>query len=84
MIISDPHYTLLIHQSMTLDLNGGPLAGGTITVDGVEYIIPQNTLATLPGISVAWGELFVNGTANLPGHVSWQATVCLIANVPSY
>jgi hypothetical protein len=75
---------------MTLDATGGVLAGGTITVDGVTYVVPQNTIATLPSIAVAWGELFMstgvngtsnlpNGTANLPGGVSWQANVRLIS-----
>jgi hypothetical protein len=66
---------------MSLDTAGGVLAGGNITVDGVTYIVPQNTLVTLPAINVAWGELFVNGTPNLPGGVSWQANV---GRIPKY
>lgn len=60
---------------MTLSPTGGPLAGGTITVDGVAITVPQNLLATLPALVVAWSELFINGAPNLPGGVSWEATV---------
>ena len=60
---------------MTLDTTGGPLAGGSITVDGLVITVPANLLATLPAISVAWGELFNNGVANLPGSISWEANV---------
>ncbi|KAH8650499.1 hypothetical protein BGZ60DRAFT_388908, partial [Tricladium varicosporioides] len=62
-------------DSMTLNAAGGPLAGGTITVDGILFTVPQNTLATLPALAVAWGELFTGGVANLPGGVSWEAHV---------
>jgi hypothetical protein len=60
---------------MSLDA-GGPLAGGSITVDGQVYTVPQNLLVTLPSITVAWSELFNNGIANLPGGISWEANVC--------
>lgn len=54
------------NDSLTLDPTGGVLAGGSIVVDGVPYIVPQNLLATLPAIAVAWSEwFFKNGTANL-------------------
>jgi len=59
---------------MTLDA-GGPLAGGSITVDGLAITVPANLLATLPAISVAWSELFNNGVPNLPGSISWEANV---------
>lgn len=62
---------------MTLNSSGGPLAGGTITVDGLTIVVPKNLLATLPSIAVAWGELFNNGAANLPGSISWEANVSL-------
>jgi hypothetical protein len=64
-------------NSMTLDA-GGPLAGGSITVDGLTITVPTNLLATLPAISVAWAELFNNGVPNLPGSISWEATVCCV------
>jgi hypothetical protein len=68
---------------MTLNPTGGVLAGGTIVVDGVTYIVPQNLLATLPATAVAWGELFFkNGTANLPGGISWEANACLALHIP--
>jgi hypothetical protein len=57
---------------MTLNA-GGPLAGGSINVDGQRITVPNNLLATLPSIAVAWGELFKNGVANLPGGISWEA-----------
>lgn len=64
---------------MTLNQTGGLLAGGTITIDGIEIIVPQNLLATLPSITVAWSELFENGTPNLPGSAdtTWEALVSL-------
>ena len=65
---------------MTLDA-GGPLAGGSITVDAQRVTVPKNLLATLPSITVAWGELFNNGVANLPGGISWEANVSLSAYV---
>ncbi|TKA55678.1 hypothetical protein B0A49_10597, partial [Cryomyces minteri] len=54
-------------NGMTLDPSGGTLAGGSITVDGVAITVPTNLLATLPAITVAWGELFNNGVPDLPG-----------------
>ncbi|KAJ7101874.1 hypothetical protein C8R44DRAFT_716280 [Mycena epipterygia] len=64
-------------DTMTLNAGGDPLAGGTLTVNGFNIIIPKNTLVTLPSITVAWSELFVNGQPDLPllGTVSWEATV---------
>ncbi|KAJ7670518.1 hypothetical protein B0H17DRAFT_198484 [Mycena rosella] len=55
----------------------GPLVGGTLTVNGFVITVPNNTLVTLPSITVAWSELFVNKKPNLPllGSVSWEATV---------
>ncbi|CAL3962328.1 unnamed protein product [Diplocarpon coronariae] len=61
-------------NSMSLDA-GGALAGGSITVDGQKIVVPKNLLATLPSITVAWGELFKDGAANLPGSISWEANV---------
>ncbi|KAI9053525.1 hypothetical protein LZ554_002480 [Drepanopeziza brunnea f. sp. 'monogermtubi'] len=64
-------------NGMTLDTAGGPLAGGTTTVDGLSIVVPKNLLATLPSIAVAWGELFKSDrtTPNLPGTVVWEANV---------
>ncbi|KAH6669835.1 hypothetical protein B0J14DRAFT_104820 [Halenospora varia] len=54
-------------------------SGGTITVDGISMIIPNNSYVTLPSISVMWSELFVGGAPQLPQFgapgVSWEATV---------
>lgn len=61
---------------MSLDA-GGPLAGGTITVDGLVITVPKNLLVTLPSITVAWPEMFNNGVANLPGSISFEANVNL-------
>ncbi|KAJ7604817.1 hypothetical protein DFH06DRAFT_274226 [Mycena polygramma] len=64
-------------DSMTLNAADGPLAGGSLTVNGFKITIPKNTLVTLPSIAVAWPELFTDGSSNLPllGSVSWEATV---------
>jgi hypothetical protein len=69
-----------LQPSMALDV-GGPLAGGSIIVDGQKITVPKNLLATLPSITVAWGELFQNGVANLPGSISWEANVSLIVEI---
>ncbi|CAG8954378.1 hypothetical protein HYFRA_00006004 [Hymenoscyphus fraxineus] len=61
-------------NSMSLDA-GGPLAGGSITVDGLIITIPQNLLVTLPSITVSWPEMFNNGVSNIPGGISWEANV---------
>jgi hypothetical protein len=55
--------------------NRSLLRGGTITVDGLEMIVPDNTIATLPAAAVAWPELFVDGVAQLPGVQNWKASV---------
>lgn len=66
-----------------MTINAAPLAGedpilrgGSITVDGLTIIIPDNTMATLPATNVAWSELF-DATApfasKLPG--IWKANV---------
>jgi hypothetical protein len=68
---------------MTLEA-GGPLAGGSITVDDLVITVPANLLATLPAISVAWAELFNNGVPNLPGSISWEATVCQMRSNSTY
>jgi len=61
---------------MTLNAGTNPLRGGTIEVDGIPVIVPDNTIATLPATAVAWPELFINPTTpNLPGTQSWTATV---------
>ena len=47
-------------------------------MNGITIVVPDNTLATLPSIAVAWGELFTpDGAPNLPrlGQVSWEASV---------
>ncbi|KAJ6535725.1 hypothetical protein B0H19DRAFT_1080176 [Mycena capillaripes] len=64
-------------DSMTFNSADGPLGGGTIAVNGFPMTVPKNTLVTLPSITVAWSEMFVNGQPNLPllGSVSWEATV---------
>ncbi|KAJ7184710.1 hypothetical protein C8R46DRAFT_1343732 [Mycena filopes] len=69
-------------DDMTLDLEDGVLAGGTITVNNFVVTVPKNLLVTLPSISVAWSEMFTinednSTTPNLPlfGAVSWEATI---------
>ncbi|KAJ6463349.1 hypothetical protein C8R45DRAFT_840993 [Mycena sanguinolenta] len=68
--------------AMTFNVADGVLGGGTITVNGLEVVVPKNTLITLPSITVAWSEMFVvddtgNATPQLPlfGTVSWEANV---------
>ena len=62
---------------MTLNNNANPLRGGTVTVDSQTIIVPDNMIVTLPGINVAWPELFNGNTPNLPlfGTVSWDINV---------
>ncbi|KAJ6524493.1 hypothetical protein B0H19DRAFT_972034 [Mycena capillaripes] len=69
-------------DEMTLNVADGPLAGGSMTVNGIKITVPKNTLLTLPSITVAWSEMFTvdannNTTPNLPlfGSVSWETTV---------
>ncbi|KAJ7652402.1 hypothetical protein DFH06DRAFT_1418842 [Mycena polygramma] len=66
-------------DAMTLGSTTDPLSGGSITINGIPYTIPKNTLVTLPSITVAWSELFPGGQPNLPlfqtSGVSWEATV---------
>ncbi|KAJ7618900.1 hypothetical protein DFH06DRAFT_1107110 [Mycena polygramma] len=69
-------------DAMTLDVTGGPLAGGTIAVKGFNVTVPKNTLVTLPSITCAWSEMFTvdasnNTIPNLPllGSVSWETTI---------
>jgi hypothetical protein len=52
------------------------LRGGTITVDGLEMVIPDNTMVTLPAANVAWPELFPAGVLNINIPGVWKATVC--------
>ena len=63
---------------MTLDAGSDPLRGGTMTVNGINIIIPAQSLITLPSITVAWPELFTSsGAPSLPqlGTVSWAVNV---------
>jgi hypothetical protein len=62
-------------QSLNPDANTTLLNGGTITVDGLTIVVPDNTIATLPAAAVAWPELFTNGQPNLPGFQNWKASV---------
>ncbi|KAJ7468499.1 hypothetical protein FB451DRAFT_374846 [Mycena latifolia] len=64
-------------DALTLNSTDDPLSGGTLTVNGFVITIPRNSLVTLPSITVAWSEMFVDGQPSLPllGTVSWEATV---------
>jgi hypothetical protein len=66
--------------SMSLDQGGGPLAGGTITVNGIPIVVPKNLIATLPATAVSWPELFTGNppVANMPG---WPASQSWTAHV---
>jgi hypothetical protein len=59
---------------MTLNPGGDPLAGGSMTVDGIPMAIPKNTIVTMPATAVAYSELFNGGTSAIPNgymaHVS--------------
>jgi hypothetical protein len=72
-------------RSMTLNLqplgiqtNASLLAGGTIVVDGLSIIVPDNTIVTLPAAQVAWPELFdpITAAPLLTGTQTWKANVC--------
>jgi len=42
-------------------VNGsGPLAGGTVTINGITITIPANTVVEFPATDMGWGELFAN------------------------
>ena len=63
---------------MTLGAGGTPLTGGSISVDGIPIIVPDNSIVTLPATAVAWPELFkADGTPDMPGYpaIQWKATV---------
>lgn len=55
------------------------LRGGTITVNGIVFIVPDHTIATLPAAAVAWTELFdttaTPPTPFLSGPLNWEATI---------
>ncbi|KAH6679259.1 hypothetical protein B0J14DRAFT_293938 [Halenospora varia] len=57
--------------------SGDALKGGTMTLDGIKIIIPDNALVTLPAITISWQELSAPGA--MPGFgapgVTWAATV---------
>jgi hypothetical protein len=57
---------------MQLDSGTNPLRGGSITVDGIFVQVPENLLATLPALAVAWAELFDN---NIGQAVGFEANV---------
>ncbi|KAJ6483816.1 hypothetical protein C8R47DRAFT_945785, partial [Mycena vitilis] len=71
-----PHTIIGTIDAMSLG-SGDVLAGGSITVKGLQIVVPQNTLVTLPSITVAWSEMFKGTTPSLPllGSVSWEATI---------
>ncbi|THU90563.1 hypothetical protein K435DRAFT_675879 [Dendrothele bispora CBS 962.96] len=66
-------------NAATINNQSDILSGGTITLDGVEIIIPHNLLVNTPSLTaVAWSELFnSNGQINLPlwPEISWEAFV---------
>lgn len=53
------------------------LSGGTITVDGILYIVPKNQILVTPNQNVVWSELWVDGVVQMPGfpQVSWEAAI---------
>jgi len=66
---------------MKLNAGTSPLIGGTLTLDGIPIIVPNNTIATLPAAAVSWPELFLaSGAPNLPGYPGsmWKATVSFL------
>ena len=38
----------------------GPLAGGTLLINGVTITVPANTVVQMPAADMGWGELFSN------------------------
>jgi hypothetical protein len=41
----------------------GPLAGGSVTINGIDITIPANTVVQFPATDMGWGELFGNNPA---------------------
>lgn len=36
----------------------GPLRGGTLTINGIEMIVPNNSVVQMPAASLTWAQLF--------------------------
>ncbi|KAI5837649.1 hypothetical protein DFP73DRAFT_487084 [Morchella snyderi] len=82
-VITDPYnpspfFTIGILQGATVNNISDVLSGGTLSVNGMNIVVPRNLLVTLPSITVSWRELFTStGALNLPrfGITEWEVTV---------
>jgi len=46
--------------SKTTVSGSGPLAGGTLLINGLTITVPANTVVQMPAADMGWGELFSN------------------------
>jgi hypothetical protein len=70
----------LIFTRLSLNSTTDFFSGGSIQLDGMNFLIPRNTYVTLPNINVMWSELFnEDGTPNIPNFmapgVTYETTV---------
>ncbi|KAH0613056.1 uncharacterized protein H6S33_009436 [Morchella sextelata] len=73
-----PFSTIGVLQAATVNNISDILSGGTLSVNGMNIIIPRNLLVTLPSITVSWSELFTSaGALDLPrfGVTEWEVSV---------
>ena len=45
-------------QAATLKPGGAPNAGGTLTVNNITVIVPDNSVIQMPAHALTWAELF--------------------------
>ena len=64
-------------QDATLDVKGEickashpRLAGGTVTLNGLQVVIPCNTILQMPAATMTWADLFRFGTGFAPADVA--------------
>lgn len=64
-------------NNVTLDDSSNILSGGTITVDGITFIVPSNSMLVTPQQNVLWSELWVDGVVQMPlwPETQWEAAV---------
>ena len=68
-------------------LNTDLRAGGTMTVNGIKILVPNNTILQMPATSFTWAQLFdPANSAKLPGNVMHQIqgqTMLALADIPT-
>ncbi len=45
-------------QAATLDSSADPRSGGTLTMNGIRMIVPENTVVQFPANTLTWAQLF--------------------------